>query len=165
MTLAPPPGRGFTLIELVVVVSIIALLAMMTIPVYLQQALQQQVKDGLVFADFVKKSVEVSYALNRARPADNAAAGLPAPEKIVGSLVTSVTVADGVVTIVYGNLAVKNIAGKRLSLQPGYVPDAPQVPLSWVCGRAKAPAGLTIAGGNGTDIPTDWLPVGCRSPG
>ena len=158
-----PRRGGFTLIELVIVVSIIALLAMFSIPIYLQRNIQQQVKDGIAFADFVKKSVDAAYLLTRALPADNAAAGVPAPEKIIGSLVSSVTVTNGVVTIVYGNLAVKNLAGKHVTLQPGYVPDAPQVPLSWVCGRARTPAGLTMAGSNGTDIPNDWLPVACRA--
>ena len=142
--------------------AIIALLALMTIPVYLQRNLQLQVKDGLVFADFVKKAVAASFAMNGVLPADNAAAGLPAPDKIVGSIVTAVTVSNGVVTITYGNLAVSNISGKRLTLQPAYVADSPQVPVSWVCGLARTPSGLTVAGSNGTDIPNDWLPVGCR---
>ncbi len=154
--------RGFTLVELVFVVAIIALLALMTIPVYLQRNIQQQVKDGLVFADFTKKAVAAAFALTGVLPADNAAAGLPAADRIVGSIVTSVAVANGVVTITYGNLAVSNIAGKHLTLQPAYVADAPQVPMSWVCGRARTPSGLTIAGSNGTDLPNDWLPSGCR---
>jgi type IV pilus assembly protein PilA len=67
-----------------------------------------------------------------------------------------------VITLVYGNLAVKNIRGRKLTLRPGYVANEPQVPLSWVCGPGKTPAGLTIAGADATDIPQQWLPVACR---
>ena len=146
-----------------VVVAIIALLALMTVPLYLQSTVQQQVKDGVAFADFMKKAVAGYYATTRTLPADNAAAGLPPPEKIIGSYITSGTVAEGVITLAFGNLAVGNIKGRKLTLRPGFVPDAPQVPLSWVCGPAKAPAGLTIAGADATDIPKEQLPIACRS--
>jgi len=145
-----------------VVVAIIALLALMTVPLYLQNTVQQQVKDAVVFAAFMKTSVAAYYAANKALPADNAAAGLPAPEKVIGTYVTSATVVDGAVTLLFGNSAVGNLKGKKLTLRPGYVPDAPQVPLSWVCGPAKAPDGLTISGADATDIPKEQLPMGCR---
>ena len=51
---------------------------------------------------------------------------------------------------------------ERELIQVSYVPDAPQVPVSWICGPGKIPAGLTVAGSNVTDIPDAWLPVGCR---
>ena len=146
-----------------VVVAIIALLALMTVPLYLQSTVQQQVKDSVAFASFMKTAVAAYYAANKSLPADNAAAGLPAPEKIIGSYVTSASVVDGVITLAFGNNAVGNIKGKKLTLRPGYVPDAPQVPLSWVCGPGKTPGGLTIAGADATDIPREQLPIGCRS--
>lgn len=147
---------------MVFVLGIVALLAMMTIPLYVERNIQQQVKDGVTFADFVQRNVSAAYTLTGALPKDNAAAGLPVAEKIIGNYVTSASVTDGVITLVFGNLAVSNIRGKKLTLRPGYVPDAPQVPLSWICGPGKTPAGLTIAGNNATDIPQQWLPVACR---
>ena len=78
------------------------------------------------------------------------------------SWMISGTVSDGIITLVFGNLAASNIRGKKVSLRPGYVPDAPQVPISWVCGPGKAPAGLAVAGSDMTDIPVAWLPVACR---
>lgn len=147
---------------MVVVLGIIALLAMMTLPLYIERNVQQQVKEGVAFAEFMQRGVAAAYAVTGALPKDNAAAGLPAPEKIIGNYVTSGTVTDGVITLVFGNLAVSNIRGKRVTLRPGYVPDAPQVPISWICGPGKIPAGLTVAGNNATDIPLQWLPVACR---
>lgn len=154
--------RGFTLIEMVVVLAIVAILALMSLPLYIEKNVREQVKEGIAFAEFMQRGVSGVYALTGSLPKDNAAAGLPAPDKIIGSYVTSGTVADGVITLVFGNLAVSNIKGKRVTLRPGYVPDAPQVPVSWICAFGKVPAGLTVAGNNATDIPPAWLPVACR---
>ena len=154
--------RGFTLIEMAVVVGIIAILAMMSLPLYIERNVQQQVKEGVAFAEFMQRGVAVAYALAGVLPKDNAGAGLPAPDKIIGNYVTSGTVADGVITLVFGNLAVSNIKGKKVTLRPGYVPEAPQVPISWICGPGKIPAGLTVAGNDATDIPLQWLPAACR---
>ena len=155
--------RGFTLLEMMVVLGVIAILAMMSLPLYIERNVQQQVKEGVAFAEFMQRGVSAAYAIAGTLPKDNAGAGLPAADKIIGNYVTSGTVADGVITLVFGNLAVSNIKGKKVTLRPGYVPDAPQVPLSWICGPGKIPAGLTIAGSDATDIPPAWLPVACRS--
>jgi type IV pilus assembly protein PilA len=149
-------------VELVFVLGIVAILAMMTLPLYIERNVQQQVKEGVAFAEFMQRGVSTAYALTGTLPKDNAGAGLPSPEKIIGNYVVSGTVSDGVITLVFGNLAVSNIKGKKVTLRPGYVPDTPQVPLSWVCGMGKVPGGLTVAGNNATDIPEQWLPVACR---
>lgn len=147
---------------MVFVLGIVAILALMTIPLYIERNVREQVKEGVEFAAFMQKNVSATYALMGTLPKDNAAAGLPPPEKIIGNYVTSGSVTDGVITLVFGNLAVKNIRGKKLTLRPGYVQDAPQVPISWVCGPGKIPGGLTIAGADATDIPQQWLPAACR---
>ena len=155
-------AAGFTLVEMVVVLGIIAILAMMALPLYIERNVQQQVKEGVAFAEFMQRGVSAAYALTGALPKDNAGAGLPPPEKVIGNYVVSGSVTDGVITLVFGNLAVSNIRGKKVTLRPGYVPDAPQVPISWICGMGRIPSGLTIAGSNATDIPETWLPVACR---
>ena len=147
---------------MVFVLGIVAILALMTIPIYIERNVQQQVKEGVEFAAFMQRNVSAAYALTGSLPKDNAGAGLPEPAKIIGNYATSGTVAEGVITLVFGNLAVQNIRGKKLTLRPGTVADAPQVPVSWVCGPGRIPAGLTIAGVDATDIPQQWLPLACR---
>jgi type IV pilus assembly protein PilA len=145
-----------------VVLGIIALLALMSLPLYIERNVQQQVKEGLAFTEFMQRRVASAYDSTGKMPPDNAAAGLPDPDKIIGNYVISGTVDHGVITLTFGNLAAKTIQGKRLTIRPGYVPEAPQVPISWICGPGKIPGGLTVAGTNATDIPDVLLPVACR---
>lgn len=81
--------RGFTLIEMAVVLGVIAILATMSLPLYIERNVQQQVKEGVAFAEFMQSGVALAYALTGVLPKDNAAAGLPAPDKIIGNYVTS----------------------------------------------------------------------------
>jgi len=93
----------------------------------------------LPLADIAKKPVADSWALIQKFPADNAAAGLPAPEKVVNNLISSVTVESGAIHIVFGNRANSAIKGKMLSFRPAVVKDAPIVPVAWICGYAGGP--------------------------
>ena len=114
-------------------------------------------------ADIAKKPVADSWALIQKFPADNAAAGLPAPEKVVNNLISSVTVESGAIHIVFGNRANSAIKGKMLSFRPAVVKDAPIVPVAWICGYAGGPAQMSIEGGNKTNIAARYLPFKCRS--
>ena len=145
-----------------VVVSIIAILALLTVPFYIDRHIQQQVKEGLEFAEFAKKAVSLAWALGGKLPEDNEAAGLPEPARIIGTYVSALKVNQGAITVTFGSKANRLIQGKHVTLRPGYVPDAPVVPLSWICGLAAPVAGLKFAGENATDIPAGRLPVSCR---
>lgn len=162
-----PPAlrpRGFTMIEMMMVVAVVAVLALMALPSYQDRVLRTQVKEGREMVEFVKQAVAVHYALKKAMPADNAAAGLPPEDRIVGTNVAKVTVVGGAVNIVYGNKANKAIAGKVLTLRPAIVTDFPQVPISWVCGKAKVPDKMTAQGVDATSIPAMATPLDCMGP-
>jgi type IV pilus assembly protein PilA len=154
--------RGFTLIEMMAVLAIIAILALMAVPSYMDRIVRQQIEAALPLADIAKTPVAASWALLHAFPADNAAAGLPPEEKIVSNHVSALSVQDGAIQIVFGNRASKAISGKVLTLRPAVVPDAPVVPVAWVCGNASAPEKMTVHGVNRTNIPGGFLPLGCR---
>ena len=71
--------RGFTLIEVMVVVAVIAILAMMAFPTYQDKLVRDQVTEALPLADIAKAPVAAGWTLLKLFPADNAAAGLPPP--------------------------------------------------------------------------------------
>ena len=155
-------SRGFTLVELMVVVGIVAILALLAIPTYQDKFIRDQIAEALPLADIVKPSIALQWGLVQTFPVDNAAAGLPVADKIVNNFIKSVAVQSGAIHITFGNRAHSAIAGKILTLRAAVVEDAPIVPITWVCGYAPAPDKMTIKGENKTNIPPGYLPVRCR---
>ena len=154
--------RGFTLLEMLAVLAIIAILALMAIPSHLDRLARQQIEAALPLADIAKKPVAESWALIQTFPADNAAAALPAADKIVNNYVSALAIEDGALQITFGNQASRAIAGKLLTLRPAVVADAPIVPVAWICGNAQVPEKMTVHGVNRTNIPNAFLPLACR---
>jgi type IV pilus assembly protein PilA len=155
--------HGFTLLELMVVVGIVAILALMAVPTYQDKFIRDQIAEALPLADIAKPPVALSWVALQSFPADNAAAGLPVAEKMVNNYISSVAVQGGAIHITLGNKANPAILGKILTLRPAVVEDAPVVPVTWVCGYATAPEKMTIKGENRTNIPPGYLPIRCRS--
>ena len=156
---------GFTLTEMMVVIAIIGILALIAAPSYLDQMGRKQIVDAVPLADIVKAPIAAAWALAQAFPRDNAAAGLPAADKIVNNYISALSVQDGAIDITFGNNANAAIKGKILSIRPAVVEDAPIVPVAWVCGNAAGRGEMTIKGKNKTDIPAAYLPLNCRAPG
>ena len=157
-----PRARGFTWIEMSIVLAVIAILALMAIPALQDNALKRQVKEGLAIADLAKKGVQAAYTAAGDMPADNKAAGIPERGKIVASFVKDVNVDAGAVTLTFGNNASKAIEDKKVTLRPAVVPGEPLVPIAWLCHATKVPNGMEVRGKDETDIPWKWLPIECR---
>lgn len=158
------PSRGFSLIELAVVMGIIAVLALMAMPSFTEKVVRDQIIEGAKLADIAKGPVAAYWVASGAKkemPADNAAAGLPAADKIVSNLVSSVTVENGALHLRFGNSAHGAIKGKTLTLRPAVVEDSPIVPASWICGAGKVPDKMTAKGLDKTDIDKRYLPRNC----
>ncbi len=154
--------RGFTWIELLLVLAAVAALAMMAIPSMQDGALRRQVSAGMQLAALAEPAVQLAYSVAGTMPADNKAAGLPDADKIVSQFVKNVNVSNGAVTITFGNNASKALEGMTLTLRPAVVPDQLVVPIAWLCHDVAVPGGMTVLGQDATNIPPKWLPVECR---
>ena len=153
---------GFTMLEMMVVLGIVAILVLLALPTYQDKFIRDQIVEALPLADIAKTPVAASWAALRAFPSDNAAAGLPPADRIVNNFVSSIAAENGALHITFGNRANANIKGKILTLRPAVVEDAPIVPVTWVCGHASGPGKMTIKGENRTNIPPNYLPLRCR---
>jgi len=153
---------GFTMVEMMVVVGIIAILALIAIPSFQNQIVRDQINSALPLADIVKAPIAASWTLTHSFPADNASAGLPAADKIVNNYVSAILVQNGAIHMTFGNRANAAIKGRILTLRPAIVEDAPVVPVTWVCGTAEGPGKMTVKGENRTNIPVNFLPFSCR---
>ncbi|MEF3083834.1 pilin [Luteimonas sp. SMYT11W] len=113
--------KGFTLIELMIVVAIIAILAAIALPAYQDYVARSQVSEGLSLSAGPKTAIAEYYANYGAWPADPTAAGVAAGASISGKYVTSATVSSGLINVVYNQTAtstkIKN-AGTGLVLSP-----------------------------------------------
>jgi type IV pilus assembly protein PilA len=154
--------RGFTLIELMIVVAIIGILASVAIPSYSDYTIRAQVTEALMLIDEIKPSIRDYYKERGSFPADNVMAGVPAPEHLIGQYVAGIEVADGAMHVRFGNKAHQRIDGMTLTIRPLYVTANPTSPISWNCGRSAPPNGMSAAGNDETDVLTQFLPSVCR---
>ncbi|HVO90451.1 MAG TPA: pilin [Casimicrobiaceae bacterium] len=156
-------SSGFTLMELMAVLAIVAILTMVALPSYLERNVRDEIKAALPLADVAKAPIVASWATAQTFPEDNAAAGIPPAEKIVSNFVQSVAIKDGAINITFGNQAHKAIAGKVLTLRPAVVADAPVVPITWLCASADVPDKMTSHGEDVTTVDPRLLPFECKA--
>jgi type IV pilus assembly protein PilA len=140
--------RGFTLIELMIVVAIIAILAAIALPAYQDYVIRSQVSEGAVLSDGAKTAFAEFYSNHGSAPTDNTSAGLAKSSSIIGNYVTSVDVAGGKITAKYGSNANAKISGKVLVFSPY---SAGGGSLAWSC--------LTTAG---TNVDPKYRASACR---
>lgn len=153
---------GFSAVEMMVVVAIIAILAMIAIPSSLGRIIKEQVLAAIPLSDAAKEPIAAQWKALKTLPADNAEAGLPTPDKVVSNFISVLEVKEGVIHMTFGNKANAKLQGKMLSIRPAVIEESQAVPIAWVCGNAKAPDKMTVLGDNKTDIESKYLPFTCR---
>ena len=138
--------KGFTLIELMIVVAIIGILAAIAIPAYQDYIARSKVTELATAGDACKASVSEYAQSSNALPADLATSGCSSN---VTDYVASLDVAAGVITVTAGGTKSASlpstVVGQTLTLTPTLSATAGTV--TWVCG--------------GT-IPKKYLPANCR---
>jgi type IV pilus assembly protein PilA len=157
--------KGFTLIELMIVVAIIGILAAIAIPAYQDYTIRAQVSEGMSLAAAAKTAVAETF-LNRGNaPANRTAAGMSANAvDTQGKYVASVEVTNGVITITYGKEAHTRISqggSNTLTLTPYMSTDQSVV---WRCGNAPQPTPSLMTGATYVQptIDPNFMPSACR---
>ena len=162
--------KGFTLIELMIVVAIIGILAAVAVPQYQDYTIRSQVSEAVTLMNEHKTAIQDFYA-DKGRFASTASAnsyGLSAtPAFYTGTYVSQIAVAGttGVVSATLGNKISAKVTGTTNVLSVGPAVNAAGN-LVWVCGKALAPTGATglaAAVGTSTTVSARYLPTSCRA--
>jgi type IV pilus assembly protein PilA len=155
-------NRGFTLIELMIVVAIIGILASISLPAYQDYTTRAKIAEAIALVSELKPNVVSYYRAKSKFPEDNVQAGIPDSQYILGNFVQGVSVKNGAIHIEMGNKVPEDITGKILTLRPIVVVDSPESPISWLCGHDLVPNGMQAIGENLTTLEAKHLPAACR---
>ena len=145
--------QGFTLIELMIVVAIIAILAAIALPAYQDYLIRSQVSEGAVLADGAKTAVSEFYSNRGAFPPTNISAGLSPATSIQGKYVKQVDAAGGIIKALYSATGPQEANAKIDGKTLGFSPADNVGSLTWNC-RAT--------GAGGADVDPKYLPSACR---
>ncbi|MBH5345015.1 pilin [Neisseria meningitidis] len=155
--------KGFTLIELMIVIAIVGILAAVALPAYQDYTARAQVSEAILLAEGQKSAVTEYYLNHGTWPSNNSDAGVASTATdIKGKYVKEVKVEKGVITATMLSSGVNNeIKGKKLSLwakrQDGSV--------KWFCGqpvKRDAATDADVTADSGNEIDTKHLPSTCR---
>lgn len=164
MKIPAPRCGGFTLIELMLVVTIIGVLAAVALPAYSDYVTRGRFAEAFLMAEPGQKAVAEYYDRWGRMPADNAAVGLYPPQSWRGRYVTALRVKDGVVEV---DIAAGGDAASprhTFFLRPAIHRENPTGPIVWLCNAAKPPPQFEVQGAvrNAQLPPPKYVPAACR---
>lgn len=136
--------KGFTLIELMIIIAIIAILAAIAIPAYNDFTARSKVSEGISLASTAQLAMTEYYMSYGAWPQDNGQAGMNEALEIQGQYVESVTVVQNQILVLFKPDAGLGLAGNTLLFEATDAKGA----IHWAC--------------RSTDIEKALLPPNCR---
>jgi type IV pilus assembly protein PilA len=157
---------GYTMLELLIAVAIVAILFALALPAYANYTIRAAASEGVRLGDMYESAVVENYQSSGTFPVNNEAAGLnPVDGKY--TLATGSGVTNGSIIIQYQNTAPAALSGTQLVMTP-YVTTTGSV--AFVCGYASPQIGWTVAPGaplnsTATTVPDPYLPKACRAGG
>lgn len=157
-------AHGFSLLEMIVVMAIMAVLAAMILPLFLSKIPREQIEESMVLINSVNAKVAGYYNSRLAGgepalPASNEATGANPPESYAGVFVESITIVNGAVDVKFRATANGKLAGKVVSWRP--VVSGKNPISEWVCGYKAVASSLQTGGSNATNVTRDALPLRC----
>jgi type IV pilus assembly protein PilA len=153
--------KGFTLIELMIVVAIIGILAAIALPAYQDYTKRAKLSEVILAASACRTTITEVYqsGSSASAPAANSfgCESSGSTSKYVSLIQTSI---NGMVTVTAQNIDPTNIDGKVVTLTPLSAAGAPMVfntnvgtaVATWRCGSTT----------DGTTVPAKYLPGSCR---
>jgi len=165
MKISRARSRGFTLIELMLVVAIIGILAAIALPAYQDYVTRGKFAEAFLLAKPGQQAVADYYERWGRMPADNGAAGLYPPDAWRGRFVTAMRIVDGAVEVDVSSASGSAApAHHTLFFRPAIRKQAPTAPLLWLCNGNPVPADFEVRGSirPARFPPPKYIPAACR---
>ena len=142
--------KGFTLIELMIVVAIIGILAAVALPAYQDYTARSQMAEAMTLGGGLRGVVSEFWTNEGTYPDDNSDAGASQAASINGKYVSAVEIEDGVITVTMKSKGIaKGIQGKTMILSPFTSAGS----IKWTC----------EPGTDASAVEQKFLPTSCRN--
>ena len=152
--------KGFTLIELMIVVAIIGILAAVALPAYQDYTKRAKVSEVVLAASSCRTSITESYASGNSFAGGNWGCEASATGGVTKYVTSVTTDVNGVITVTAQGVGDSGIDGKKVTLIPFHNATTPKNVST--TGHLGTTIFKWVCGGTGTDMTLKFLPASCR---